>query len=401
MFNIGIIKLRLRNLLIVLLLIFILPTVDAAVVGASPSILRFDSMLRGGYAEASVVVSTSFVQPVQATVTAEGEIAEWISYRPDETEFMLSRQDAHSFTVIIEPPEDTPSGNYSGTLRLTTDELALVEEGAGSSVIAQVAILIYVEVTGDEIVDCRAGAIRVTNAEVGEPFIVMANVNNDGNVRLRPEVRVDVYDQYQTQVLFSDTLYGSQILPTLRKEILVEVENDLDLGQYFARVYFDECGISQLVTFDVVERGQISDSGTLVGIRSNDVVNVNEPMAIEPIFRNNGQRKVFATFKGEVQDLRRDRIEQVLESEELEVNPGATINWRLFFTPRRSGEYQITGRVVYNNKVTFEEYSKVVTAKGSEFGIRWILFILLYLIIGLVILILIGKIRKAQKKNKF
>jgi hypothetical protein len=391
--------LRKNPIFIVFLVLILVSTTKAAVVGVSPSIVRYNEMLKGGYAEATITASTSFEQPLRAHFTKEGDVSEWMTFSPEGDEFVFSREKPFSFRLIMQPPLDTPSGNYTGILKITTDELASVEKGAGSSVIAQVALLIYVEVTGDEIVECRAGAITLSSAEINDPFIVKAAVKNDGNVRLRPKIQVDVYDQYQSQIVFTNTFFGSQILPTRDKGIVHEVEHNLPIGQYFAKIYLEECGISKLTTFDILERGQISDSGVLVGIRSNDIVKTKEPMAIEPIFRNQGQRKVFAKFKGEVRNLKTDKIEQVLESEELEVNSGETVTWRLFYTPKKTGTYQIAGRVLYNNKLTFEEHSKIVTAKSTGLSISWMLLIILYLIIGLVILILIGKIKKARKNR--
>jgi hypothetical protein len=394
--------LKIRQIITFIFLVALLvSSAKAAVVGASPSILRFNNMLKSGYSEISVTASTSITQPVKARLSKEGDIAEWITFSPEKSDFVFSMDNPYTFNVIMQPPEDAANGNYTGVLKITTEELATVERGAGSAVIAQVALLIYVEISGEEFVACRAGAISISNTEIGSPFFFRSTVYNDGNVRLRPKIQIDVYDQYQTQIVYTTSFFGNQILPTKSSSVSREIENELPLGQYFAKIYLDDCNIIRLTTFDVLERGQISDSGEMIGIRSNDVVNINEPMAIEPIFRNNGERKVFATFKGEIKNLRNGRIEQILESEELEVNPGETINWRLFYTPNTPGTYQISGRVIYNNKITFEEQSKVITAKGSSSNLTWLLLIMLYLIIGIVILILIGKIKKAKKKKRY
>jgi flagellar biosynthesis/type III secretory pathway M-ring protein FliF/YscJ len=68
--------------------------------------------------------------------------------------------------------------------------------------------------------------------------------------------------------------------------------------------------------------------------------------------------------------------------------------------PEKAGDYQISGRVVYNNKITFEEKSKIVKVKNQGVSLGWLLLLILYLIIGMVILILIGKIRKARRTRK-
>lgn len=372
---------------------------DAASIGVSPSIIRLSRMLKEGYAETQVVVSTSIVEPLRAHLTREGEIADWMSFAPNQTEFIFSRDEPFGLNLIIQPPADTQNGNYTGILKMTTDELATVERGAGSSVIAQVALLIYVEVTGEEFIQCRAGAISTISAEVGDPIVFRATVNNDGNTRLRPKIILSILDQYQTQTLLTSTFLGSQVLPTRGKEILKEIENNLPVGQYFADIYIEDCDVTKLTTFDILEKGQFSDTGELIGIKTNNVVGVNELLPIVPIFRNTGARRELAQFKGEIRDLKTDKIVHVLESDSLEVAPGDTVEFRMFYTPDRSGDYQISGRVVYNNKITFEERSMTIKVAGSSENYSWLLFLMLYFIIGLVILILIGKIRKARKRR--
>ncbi|MEM2131609.1 MAG: hypothetical protein QXR96_03725, partial [Candidatus Woesearchaeota archaeon] len=119
--------------------------VFSAVIGVSPSIARFPKMLKGGYAQVDVTITTSTDFPLTARFKKEGEIAEWLKLQPENESFEFSKSKPYTFTLIIEPTEDTPSGNYSGILKITTDTYASVESGAGSSVMAQVGLLIYVE----------------------------------------------------------------------------------------------------------------------------------------------------------------------------------------------------------------------------------------------------------------
>lgn len=214
-----------KDIVPVLLLFFFLfcYSASAAIIGVSPSIARFPKMLKGGYAETPVLVTTSNEVPIKAHLTPEGDIKDWIIFDPDETNFTFSKDDPYDFTMIIQPPGDTQSRNYSGLLKITTDELETVESGAGSSIIAQISLLIYVEVIGDEIILCRAGAISASSAEIGSPFGIRATVFNDGNVRLRPEIEINVWDQYQSTIVFSKTFLGGQILPTKNRIIENEI----------------------------------------------------------------------------------------------------------------------------------------------------------------------------------
>jgi hypothetical protein len=108
---------------------------------------------------------------------------------------------------------------------------------------------------------------------------------------------------------------------------------------------------------------------------------------------------VLAQFKGEVRDLKTDRVVRVLESDVLEVSPEETIEFRMFFIPEQEGNYLVSGRVTYNNKITFEERSRTIKVEGASatrFGGAF--YLILYFILGLTILIMISKIRKAKKR---
>ena len=147
----GILK---TKILFILFFMLIISSVNGSVIGESPSIIKFSNMLKDGYAERQITISTSIVNPVRAHFETEGEVGEWITL--PENEFVFSKDNPYVFTLIMQPNEDAKNGNYSGILRMTTDELATVERGAGSSVIAQVGLLLYVEITGEEIIECRA-----------------------------------------------------------------------------------------------------------------------------------------------------------------------------------------------------------------------------------------------------
>ncbi|MBU0756685.1 MAG: hypothetical protein KKF44_01350 [Nanoarchaeota archaeon] len=390
------------------LLLFIISIypVFATTIGVSPGMISFPKMIKAGYAEDSMVITSSTEETIEGHFEVEGEIEGWISFRPNSDTFSVSSQNPYRVAIIIIPPENINNGNYSGTIRVQTDTVLGVETGAGAAVIAAVAVKIDVEIIGDEIILCRAGAITVTDTEIGLPFDVSATVFNDGNVRLRPEVQINVYDPFTQESVSSSEFLGAYILPTLSKRINGEIQNDLDIGQYFIDIFVRQCGVTETLSFDVFEKGGIVDKGEFIGIRTNEITNIDEPVPVLPVFKNLGQRRVLAKFKGEIRSLKTGKIISVLESDELSVEPGEQIEFPLFFKPDKSGEYQVSGRIIYNKKITYEERSKVIKVvdENGDFKFsRWVggvLLVILYLIIGLVILILIGKIKKEQNKKK-
>ncbi len=390
------------GLILLFVLICSIMQASAATIGISPGVVSFPRMLKEGYAERSVTVSTNSEELLTGHLEIEGDVADWISLAPDSLNFNFSSNNPYRFTIIMQPPADTRNGNYTGIVRAVTDNLASIDSGMGSAVIAAVALRIEAEVVGDQIVQCRAGAFAVSSTEIGLPFTVYSTVYNDGNIRLRPTVEVKVSDPYTEEVLIDEEFLGDTILPTLSRRVSQEIDNDLDIGQYFVDIDVKECEMGQRLSFDVFEKGSIIDNGRFIGIRTNEITYVDEPTPVLPVFKNEGSRTVLAKFSGQVVNLRNNRIVQVLESDELAVEAGNQIEFPLFFTPESAGQYRITGRIVYNNKMTFDEQSKVIEAQGRDGPSRlpMIFFFLIYIFIGLVILILIGKIKKEKRTKR-
>jgi hypothetical protein len=389
--------------LIIFLSVMLTCSADAVNIGVSPGVINFPGMIKSGYAEKEVLISTSSPAMINGHFQVEGEIKDWIRISPDGKAFNISADSPYRFKVIIQPPQDAKNGNYTAILRMQTDSLAAITSGAGSSVIAAVALKINIEVTGQESIACNAGGISISSTEIGMPFTVMATVSNNGNVRLRPEILVDVKNQDQSKTVYSTSFFGLEILPTTSGRIVQSLNNPLPVGQYFVELTFRECDRTQILTFDVFEKGMVADSGEFVGIRTNNYAYINEQNPIVAVFRNTGARTVVAKFKGQIDYLTDGKILMPLESDELSINPGELMEFRMFFSPQKEGKYQVSGRIIYNSKITFEEKSTVIEAvKGQPQPLRMdmALLFILYLVIGLAILILLAKIRKERKKKR-
>ena len=66
-----------KNKLILLVLLAItLPIADAVSIGVSPGNVMFDNMLKGGYAERTVKVTTNSNEDIIARLDVSGEIAD-------------------------------------------------------------------------------------------------------------------------------------------------------------------------------------------------------------------------------------------------------------------------------------------------------------------------------------
>lgn len=393
---------KLKKILIfVLISLLLISFVNAVSIGISPGRLRFEEVLREGHAERTLTITTSSEQTLTGHFKVTGDIKDWLSFDPNSTSFSLSRDDPYKLKVKINPPSDVRTGNYSGHIEFITDTVGNVPGRAGGVVKTAVIMIVNSEITGEEFVECRAGAFNIKDTEVDFPLEVSWNMINDGNVRLRPTVKVDIWDQLQENILSSKEIIGDEILPTTQQQMLRRINHDLDVGQYWANVEVEECNAAGFLTFSIVEKGGIVDKGYIGDILHKPWAYTGETIEIIVRFVNQGERSVNSKFKGNIR--LDDRIVKIIETEEVIVPSGQNGDFVVYFTPETSGRYVLTGRVVYNNKLTFEKGSVInvndAPREEKEKGFD-ILPLLIYVVIIITILFIIRKILKESKRKK-
>lgn len=400
-------NLKLLNFLLILFL-FILPItlllsselVGATVIGANKGVINFRNVLKNGYAQELVTLTTDTDFNLSVTYKVEGELADWVRVEPPQQPFFISKDKPNVVAIIVEPPGDAKNQHYTGSIRFLTGALAGPEGQFGTAVRAAINIRLGVDITGQEIVSCRAGGFQIEDVEEGYPLEFYALVTNNGNVRIKPEFILEFWNQDQSELVetFRFTINES-ILPTVQKRVFYSLEHDLDIGQYWVRIRTPLCGDagSGFITVSVIERGGVSDKGELIRIENEPWVRVGDIVPIDAVFKNLGTRVVSAKFKGTISSG--DEIFKIIDTDPLDVMPGEIVKLRTYFNPVQEGQYMIKGRVLYNKKLTFEKSSvlnvnpsgKPTPAKKIEWG--GVLIILLVIIVILIILILRRKKR--------
>src|SRR3989344_8021703 len=187
--------------LIVLFLDFVAFVSAENIIGVSPANIYFSKVLRGGYAQRSVYVSLDSENTMQASVTPLGEIKDWIGF--PYKNFSVSRQNPYRFLMYVEPPLDMPNGNYTGFLRFTIhdSDLRANRGEVMGKIITVIDVAITVEVTDIEIFSCSAKSFEISSAEKGEKLIIRATTYNGGNVRIKPQFNLDIWDQDQANIV--------------------------------------------------------------------------------------------------------------------------------------------------------------------------------------------------------
>ena len=121
---------------------------------------------------------------------------------------------------------------------------------------------------------------------------------------------------------------------------------------------------------------------------------IGDVVPIVAVFKNTGQRTVSAKFKGVVTS--NDKIVETIDSEFYDIAPDETGNIMVYFTPKKYGQYIITGRILYNNKLSFEKSSVLNVNEGVEKQeFNWA-YILIFIVIIIIILLLLIRIRRKR-----
>ncbi|MFH1770604.1 MAG: hypothetical protein ABH828_03530 [archaeon] len=398
-------------ILLTIIVLICIPNVLGVAIGVNKAVMGFDKVLMGGYAEDSVVISTDSEEEIGIETFVTGDIEDWISFSPSLEEVVISSQHPGVLTVIVQPPADTAVGKYSGELKILTSPIIQPQSGQlGSAIRTSFKIKIEVDITGDQILACTAGGFKIKDLEITYPLLFLASVKNDGNVRIQPNFVIDIWNQQQTQLIATrDFTYGVDILPTTTREITREFEDlNLDTGQYWADISAPLCGEKNIVTFSVVEKGDIVDTGEIIRINNPLWVKVGDIVPIEVIFKNTGTRVESAKLKGTIKLA--DQIIKVIDTDAVNVEPGKTVSLETFFNPKMEGQYHISIRVLYNNKLTYWKNSILNALPSDEFAKKmrqlaiksWTqISIILIVIIILLILIMIKRKKKRRRTVRF
>ena len=352
-------------------LIFCSSVVYATGVAITPGLVNVTNMLRDGYAEQLIKVSSNSEENISISWSWDvniQEIRDWVAIDPPETNFTVSVKNPRLLTLKISAPPDVPNGKYRGRIRFQTGDLGKPTSGTGTSIRTAVATEIYVTISDEETLQCNAHSLQVDNIEEGEDALVKVMVANGGNVRHTPRARIQLWAQNQEELIKTVVYEDMTILPTVTEQLAITVPaRDLGSGQYWVRLSFDNCELSgDLVTFDVLEPGTLSAQGELLEVRNKPWSVVGEDIPITASFRNNGAKAVRAFFKGTI--MLGNEVVEVIETENKLISPGETADFRHIFTPAKPGKYYVSGRVYYGNKQTFEKASIMNVNHGERFA---------------------------------
>jgi hypothetical protein len=328
--------------------------------------VSFPKMLRGGYSEKFIHLSSSEAGTIACKITVTGDIADWITFEQGTVVDVPQNTDV-KLKMIVQLPENVANGVYKGTVTIMAEPKESSEGAYAMSIVSGVALKTSIEVTGEQIYSFSVSGISAGDTEVGIPIKVSAKIRNDGNVAVKPLVKVIISDNEGKEML-SDEYKETTVLASQSSELSFAVPSEtLKEGQYWAdvSVYYEDGTLAKDArsTLDVLEKGAFRIKGELVQVINKVWAKVGDVVKIDAIFENQGELITNAKFQGEV--YLGDSLVSTIASEQLSVSPGEKINLTTYFTPEQGGRYLVRGQVVYSEKLS-ETKESVINVNSSE-----------------------------------
>lgn len=361
----------------------------SAGVGASPSILSFSSMLRGGYAERYVTVSNPG-DAVSVSISADGDTAKWLNITPSS--FNLS---AHAFQVIsvkVNPTSDVPNGNYKGSIVIMgAPASAAAAGGTGAIAISGVSIPVYLEISDVEHWGYTVESVSVPDTEECRPIQLIASVRNTGNVREKADFNINIANG--ASILKTYNWTSEEMLPTKVYSFVVRVPYELEqfrcipIGSYVAnlKAYLNNNLMhTQSLPFKIHERGSLSLSGVIAKLTVPENITLGESARIDAVFQNTGQMPVLTKLKAEI--WRGTRLVKTVESDEFDVNIGTTQTLTAYYTPNLPGDYKVKAFALFEGKSSepVEAMLKVIMPVYMMIGIALLVVLAVWAIMRLL-----------------
>lgn len=339
-------------------ILVLLNTASALSISAGPAVLEYKNMVKGGYAEYIITVGTGGDDELNVNVEIDGAIKDWVSLEPGAS-FKLIPKKRFELKVIVQPPMDVANGIYAGKIRIIADPIAKVSGGVGMAFGAAVGVTVKVEVGGEEIVSYKLQSVTAGDTEINYPVKFNIAIKNDGNVRVKPSIQINIFSDGEKKNLLNSVDYAEMdVLPSVTEDVLIEVPTTgMAVGQYWADVVTDMGG-TQSLSFEVLKEGTLSMMGKLRQVKLSKIwVKQGETVKVSAYLVNEGELMIRgAKFVGEAflvdEQYGTEQLLGTFESDVMNSPSGMEAELVAYFTPKQPGRYSIRGYILYEGKKT-------------------------------------------------
>lgn len=234
--------------------------------GVSPPRVWNDYLIPGAHFEQTVILTQAEPdRPLQIRVVMEApDIEDWLTLEPGMEFTIPEGKQQFPMKVIVDVPKDAAYETYRG--EIIVEALA---GGEGQVVILTGGVVDFkLRVSGEEFADFKLRRVRVPNIEEGDEIKIEIELENLGNVKIRPsKVELKIYDRFHQALLESGEATKMNFVEPFEKgKVTGEMPTKLEIGEYWAEIEIYKKGESILKDkryFKIVEKGTL---GLILGL---------------------------------------------------------------------------------------------------------------------------------------
>ena len=179
---------------------------SAQAIGLVTQPVNIENALRGSEYEETLIIVNTESKISKIGLLAEGQIANWVKfYEIDEydttiEEIDIPPREKKNVTAIIIVPDDTPNGEYKGTVSAVTKPVKdeSIKESY-SSVIQKIDREVTIKVTDEEVINLAVSIIpKSYDLKIGETLDIRFIYDNQSNISLSPQIDLKITKDQQT-----------------------------------------------------------------------------------------------------------------------------------------------------------------------------------------------------------
>jgi hypothetical protein len=391
--------------LLIALIILSSPT-NATVIGVTPGSLTFENTTRGGEYTNFLTASTTD-KKITLIATPTGQTKDWITFGQNQFEITGGTQLRLPVKVII--PENTPNGEYQGTIELRSSPSNELLSGTGMNIGAAVYIKIYVKVSGSEGIMFRVLKTTANNAKEGEPIKAEIIAKNNGQTQTKPTIILSIISTDRKNTYHTQTITNESIEP-LSKKTLTESLPTTGIPPGIYSLDFDislegQSMWSSQETFYILSAQQTNPNLKLEGLLENTLLSnanltLGETLTISGKFNNTGDAPLDAKLKIEI--IKDGRTINTKEGPNMLINVSEEKELQINYKPLQPGEYTIKTWVEYSGQQTTTRIATIRVWEISKplFGLDQNFYLIAFPIMALIVLWLIFYYREYYQRRE-
>ena len=227
------------------ILIFI-PVAYSVELKIEPAELFFDKVL--DYSEKYFTLTSD--EAVKVSFSTAGPIKSWLSFEPRNS--IIAANSQVEIKAIVQP-QTAILGVHEGFIIVNLVPMA----NEITAISTTTSLKTKVDITDQRIKQAFVRELSINDIEENEPINVKMEIENKGNVLISPIGKIRILDENKQEINSHD-IQESEILPYAIKDIEVNIDSNLPVGQYWADigVFSNDLFLSQqTLSFEVLEPG--------------------------------------------------------------------------------------------------------------------------------------------------